>query len=159
MTDTPAFALRQMRPEDAASVAELSTELGYPATASDIARRYRFLKNCHDGTDSDDRQSSQLLVAELFDGRPAGWIHVEKTYLLECEPRAEIRGLIVSEDMRGKGIGRCACVLRAPRIRSDQNPEHVPQALALIVGSRLLSALVLCFEPEQSPRAACGYIR
>ena len=44
-------------------------------------------------------------MAEAGD-RVVGWIHVQATYLLECDARAEIWGLVVSETARGSGVGR-----------------------------------------------------
>ena len=47
-----------------------------------------------------------MLVAQHGERRVAGWIHVQATYLLEADPRAEIWGLVVSEAARGTGAGR-----------------------------------------------------
>ena len=35
-----------------------------------------------------------------------GWVHVQATYLLECDARAEIWGLVVADKARGTGVGR-----------------------------------------------------
>ena len=97
MADTLTVALRQMRPEDTAAVARLTTELGYPATEDEIRRRYDLIK---------DRWDARLLVAHHAGNRIVGWIHVQATYLLECDARAEIWGLVVADTARGTGIGR-----------------------------------------------------
>ena len=94
---TRAFAVRQMLPEDAASVAELTSQLGYPANVSEIKRRYDLITQ---------RWDARLLVAKPSDMPIVGWIHVQATYLLEADPRAEIWGLIVAEEARGLGVGR-----------------------------------------------------
>ena len=96
MTDALTVAVRHMRPEDASSVAALTTQLGYPATEEEICRRYDLIK---------ERSDACLFVAEAGD-RVVGWIHVQATYLLECDTRAEIWGLVVSENARGSGVGR-----------------------------------------------------
>jgi ribosomal protein S18 acetylase RimI-like enzyme len=89
--------VRQMQQEDMTTVACLASQLGYPATESEIKRRYDFIK---------DRWDSRLLVAQQGERNVVGWIHVQATYLLEADPRAEIWGLVVSESARGSGAGR-----------------------------------------------------
>jgi GNAT superfamily N-acetyltransferase len=89
--------VRQMQAEDAVPVADLTSQLGYPATEFEIRRRYDRIK---------DRWDARLLVAQDGERRVVGWIHVQATYLLEADPRAEIWGLVVSESARGKGAGR-----------------------------------------------------
>lgn len=89
--------IRQMQAEDLAAVATLTSQLGYPASESQIRRRFDFIK---------DRRDARLLVAERREREVVGWIHVQATYLLEADPRAEIWGLVVSEAARGIGAGR-----------------------------------------------------
>jgi GNAT superfamily N-acetyltransferase len=89
--------IRQMQRDDIAAVTALTSQLGYPASESSINRRFDFIK---------DRWDARLLVASDGNGRTVGWIHVQATYLLEADPRAEIWGLIVSDDARGTGAGR-----------------------------------------------------
>jgi ribosomal protein S18 acetylase RimI-like enzyme len=89
--------IRQMQPDDVAAVADLTSQLGYPASESEIKRRYDFIK---------DRWDARLLVAQHAERLVVGWIHVQATYLLEADPRAEIWGLVVSEAARGTGAGR-----------------------------------------------------
>jgi len=96
MADTLTIAVRQMRPEDARSVATLTTQLGYPATDDEIRRRYDLIK---------DREDARLFVAHAGN-QIVGWIHVQATHLLECDVRAEIWGLVVGESARGSGVGR-----------------------------------------------------
>ena len=96
MTDALTFAVRQMRAEDTHAVAALTTQLGYPSTEDAIRRRYDLIK---------DRWDARLFVAHDRN-RVVGWIHVQATYLLECDARAEIWGLVVSETVRGRGAGR-----------------------------------------------------
>jgi GNAT superfamily N-acetyltransferase len=89
--------LRQMRPEDAGAVASLTTQLGYASTEDEIRRRYDLIK---------DRWDARLFVAQHADSAIVGWVHVQATYLLECDTRAEIWGLVVNETARGSGVGR-----------------------------------------------------
>ena len=88
--------IRRAKPGDAARIAELSGQLGYPATASQIRQRLRAI-----------RAASQhaVLVAEWKDVGVVGWLHVSKQPLLEVEVRAEVNGLVVSEGHRSLGAG------------------------------------------------------
>jgi ribosomal protein S18 acetylase RimI-like enzyme len=91
------ISVRSMRAADAPDVATLTTQLGYPATAADIARRFASI---------DGRVEGALLVAEAHGGRVVGWIHIVTTHLLEQDSEAEIGGLVVADDVRGQGIGQ-----------------------------------------------------
>lgn len=97
MADALTVVVRQMRPEDAGAVASLTTQLGYASTEDEIRRRYDLIK---------DRWDARLFVAQHASNAIVGWIHVQATYLLECDARAEIWGLVVSETARGSGVGR-----------------------------------------------------
>ena len=97
MSETRTVAIRQMLPEDAVAVADLTSQLGYPSTESDIRRRYDLIK---------DRWDARLLVAQHANRAIVGWVHVQATYLLEADMRAEIWGLVVAESARGTGVGR-----------------------------------------------------
>ena len=94
---TGAFVIRQMLPGDAAAIAGLTTQLGYPATEADISKRFDLIK---------ERWDARLLVASQPSMPILGWIHVQATYLLEVDPRTEIWGLVVAESARGLGVGR-----------------------------------------------------
>lgn len=90
------ITIRDARLDDAPELAALTTELGYPSTADDLARRLPH----HLGRDDE-----RVFVAADADGRAAGWIHVALRRSLENDPYAEIAGLVVSERLRGGGIG------------------------------------------------------
>ena len=83
--------------QDAEAVAALSGQLGYPSTPAEIGRRFRALDGSPD---------SQVLVAEGESGMVIAWIHVCATRHLESDSVAEVVGLVVAEDARGRGIGR-----------------------------------------------------
>jgi GNAT superfamily N-acetyltransferase len=78
---------------DAAALAALSTQLGYPAQPEETAERLSALA---DGA---------LLVAE-DGGSVLGWIHVCGVRFFQSPPFAEIGGLVVDEAARGKGVGK-----------------------------------------------------
>jgi ribosomal protein S18 acetylase RimI-like enzyme len=92
-----AFVIRQMLPEDADAVARLTCQLGYPATEAEIKRRFDRIK---------DRWDARLFVAKQPELPIVGWIHVQATYMLEADARAEIWGLVVAEGAQGLGVGR-----------------------------------------------------
>ncbi len=96
MSEALTVALRQMRAEDTAAVARLTTQLGYPATEDEIRRRFDLIK---------DRWDARLFVAHTGN-LIVGSIHVQATYLLQCDARAEIWGLVVADTARGTGVGR-----------------------------------------------------
>jgi ribosomal protein S18 acetylase RimI-like enzyme len=96
MRDVASIAVRPMRREDAAVVADLTTQLGYPSTEEEIIRRYDLIK---------ERADARLFVAQQA-GSVVGWIHVQTTCSLDFDPRAEIWGLVVAESTRGTGVGR-----------------------------------------------------
>jgi GNAT superfamily N-acetyltransferase len=81
---------------DAAAVAGLSAELGYPVEAAHIRQRLRALVDAPDQI---------VLVATLGD-EVVGWIHGSDQLLLEVGSRCEILGLVVSSAQRRSGIGQ-----------------------------------------------------
>ena len=88
--------IRRARQSDAQRIADLSGELGYPATHAQVAKRLRKL-----------RPSSQhaVFVAESPQAEVIGWVHVSSSHLLESEVRAEVNGLIVADGHRSSGAG------------------------------------------------------
>ena len=89
--------IRPIRTADAAALAPLCGQLGYPATQQQVERRLVLLV---------DRPDQGLLCAESDDGSLVGWLHVQTRRVLESDPFAEICGLVVDERHRGAGIGR-----------------------------------------------------
>jgi len=90
--------IRKARRSDAERIAQLSGELGYPATAGQIATRLRQLKPA---------SKHAVFVAECSDATVGlvGWLHVSVSHLLESDIRAEVNGLIVAEGQRSAGAG------------------------------------------------------
>jgi GNAT superfamily N-acetyltransferase len=87
--------IRRAKDSDAESLAALSGELGYPATAAEIKSRLSRLKSA---------ANDALFVAEC-DGEVIGWLHISVNHLIEVPTRAEINAFIVSEKQRSKGAG------------------------------------------------------
>ena len=88
--------IRKARPGDAARLADLSGQLGYPATAAQIRQRLRAIRPA---------SPNSVFVAEAKDAGVVGWLHVSKQALLESEMRAEVNGLVVAEGHRSFGAG------------------------------------------------------
>ncbi|HEY1583449.1 MAG TPA: GNAT family N-acetyltransferase, partial [Chthoniobacterales bacterium] len=89
--------IRPARLEDAAEIAELSRQLGYPTTAGEMSGR---LQRVLGGSDY------LIAVAEAADGSLLGWVGAEYRILLEIGEEVEIVGLIVRQGARRLGVGR-----------------------------------------------------
>lgn len=88
--------VRRAQSNDSARLAALCTELGYPATASEMKARLSRVKPAADNA---------VFVAESREGEVIGWLHVSVSQLLEVPLRAEVNGLVVAEGQRSKGAG------------------------------------------------------
>jgi GNAT superfamily N-acetyltransferase len=86
--------IRGARPSDAAALADLSTQLGYPSTEAQVRERLCLL----------DDPERELLVAEAPDGL-AGFVDVHVQRVVESEPYGEVGGLVVAAPHRGAGLG------------------------------------------------------
>ncbi len=87
--------IRRALEKDCPRLAELSTELGYPMSAEEASRRLREIAGHPDHA---------LLVAEARTGI-AGWIQASVPRIFEASLQAEIAGLVVGGEFRGRGIG------------------------------------------------------
>lgn len=96
MTDTPQIVLRPAQAGDAAAIAALFTDEGYPAGPSDIVTRLeRF-----------DTPESRVVVAE-HDGAMLGFIAVHAMARFEHDDRiVRILALVVDAGARERGVGR-----------------------------------------------------
>lgn len=80
---------------DAARLADLAGQLGYPTTQQEMKDRISLLKKGGD---------CAVFVA-VSHGQVVGWIHVGTRYLLEMRPCGEVWGLIVADGERSLGTG------------------------------------------------------
>ena len=85
-----------MTAADAAIVADLTTQLGYPTSSQETAERLAKL--------ADRPEEHAALVAE-DEGRAVGWVHVELVTSLESGLKAKIGGLVVDEHHRSARVG------------------------------------------------------
>jgi predicted N-acetyltransferase YhbS len=81
---------------DAAAIAELSGQLGYPANESAVITRLRTLL----------ARDDQVVFVSITNGRVSGWIHGADRVIVEADQDCEIMGLVVDEDVRRDGVGR-----------------------------------------------------
>jgi GNAT superfamily N-acetyltransferase len=80
---------------DAAAVALLSEELGYATSAAEMSQRIVALAS----------SPEDAVFVAVLGLTPVAWIHVACVTLLESARHAEIRGLVVTFALRGRGIG------------------------------------------------------
>lgn len=91
-----AMKVRLAVPEDAEQIAQLSGQLGYPASTGETLQRLAEISG----------YAEHAVYVSDEDGTLPGWIHVAVApSLLACK-RAEIVGLVVHEQHRGRGVGR-----------------------------------------------------
>lgn len=91
------ISIRLATPDDAAAVAGLSTQLGYPTSEDDARRRLSKIVG---------NLENVVFVATLQDGRVVGWLHAYLCHLVESDMFAEIGGLVVDHEHRRSGAGR-----------------------------------------------------
>ncbi len=107
------LTIRKAIKSDAASLAALSGELGYPTSSLQIEDRLDKLSfNSDNG----------IYVAEL--DSIVGWIHVAIIQSLESNPFVEICGLVVAESYRGVGIGT-RLVAMAENWAREKGHKHI----------------------------------
>jgi GNAT superfamily N-acetyltransferase len=109
------FKVAAARMADARVISALSRDLGYPGTVKAVRERLRFLLSQDD---------QRVAVAVRPNGAVCGWIQAQRSVSLETGLRVEIVGLIVSESMRRKGVGR-ALVAQAETWASEISAEAV----------------------------------
>jgi GNAT superfamily N-acetyltransferase len=88
--------IRRLTADDSVAAADLCTQLGYPSTPAQMARRVGLLE----------AMPGQALLAAEEQMRLVGWVHVQIRCTFESGTFAEICGLVVDERMRGRGVGR-----------------------------------------------------
>jgi GNAT superfamily N-acetyltransferase len=115
--ETPAqntILIRPVQSSDAAAVAVLAGELGYPRSEADMRGWIEQLKALsalaeeHPGV----VLAQAVLVAcdATVEGSPViGWVQVELQRHLQEADRALIAGLVVSGAVRSRGVGRLLC--------------------------------------------------
>ncbi len=85
-----------MTAADADDVARLCGQLGYPASAQEVAARFVHIA----------RRRDQAVVVAESNGQVIGWLHVAMHRTLESDLMAEILGLVIDESARSRSVGR-----------------------------------------------------
>ncbi|HJP83771.1 MAG TPA: GNAT family N-acetyltransferase [Fimbriimonadaceae bacterium] len=88
--------IRRAQLSDAAAIAELAGQLGYPTDPDEM--QHRLSKMLHD-------PQRTILVAEV-DGKVVGWTTIKVEAELTQSPYGLVSGLVVDERHRGRGIGQ-----------------------------------------------------
>lgn len=88
-------AVREALKSDAARVAVLSAQLGYPISEEHARARLSELN-----------AERTVLVAVVPRAGVVGWIGVSASVTLTSSDRAEIEGLVVEDEYRSNGIGK-----------------------------------------------------
>lgn len=96
MAKSEAPKIRRARQSDAARIAALAGQLGYPTTERVMSARLREVLKA---------KNEVCFVAENEEEGVIGWVHVSVSPLLEVERRAEVNGLVVDERVRSRGAG------------------------------------------------------
>ncbi len=92
---TASTQIRRAQVTDAAEMARLAGELGYPMSSAKMARRLASLL-----------PNERHYVGVVATGeRLLGWMHVEQRSSLEGGDRAELMGLVVDSTVRRRGVG------------------------------------------------------
>jgi GNAT superfamily N-acetyltransferase len=89
--------IRAALQDDAASIAALSAQLGYPASQEAMEKRLQ-------GVLGDEGHA--VFVVEAQDCEVLGWVHVSERPILLTGLQAAIGGLVVDQAYRRRGIGR-----------------------------------------------------
>jgi len=90
------LTIRSCTEADTAAIASLARELGYPASEDEMASRLSWILAA---------ASEHAVLVAVSGGAVIGWINVSIVTALESGAFAEIRGLIVTESLRGGGAG------------------------------------------------------
>jgi GNAT superfamily N-acetyltransferase len=89
------FDIREATGDDAEDLAKLADQLGYPARPEQMLNRLGRV----------DRATGRVLVA-VPAGKVVGWIHVVLYHTLVTDHAAQLLGLVVDKNWRGRAVGR-----------------------------------------------------
>jgi GNAT superfamily N-acetyltransferase len=87
--------IREITLNDAEAASKLSAELGYPVSTHAMQARIKALHQL----------TNRAVYVACESDAVVGWIDVGLVYHLQSEASGEIGGLVVSSELRGRGIG------------------------------------------------------
>lgn len=96
MTLHSACTVRPAQPCDCDAMADLAVQLGYECTGEEVQKRLSHMED----------PGYAVFVAELPEGRIAGWIGACVFRSVETGSCVEISGLVVDQNVRSRGIGK-----------------------------------------------------
>lgn len=109
------YSMRRATEGDAAAIARLAADLGYPTPLDIMQARVRSLSASAEDL---------LFVAVDAANEPIAWIQAHSAEIIESGFRVEIVGLIVSQEVRRTGVGR-SLVIEAERWAAQINAQSV----------------------------------
>lgn len=89
------MTIREVRPEDAAIVARLTGELGYPIESDVMLGRIQALGS----------EENRAVFVACDEDSVVGWIDVAIVQTLQSGRSGEVHGLVVSSECRSGGVG------------------------------------------------------
>jgi GNAT superfamily N-acetyltransferase len=93
----PEFQIRPAVLKDAAEIAELSAELGYPTPQKETRERLQRIQG---------HSEHAVFVMENRDGLIVGWVHAYLRWLLISGLTVDIGGIVIRETHRRRGLGK-----------------------------------------------------
>jgi GNAT superfamily N-acetyltransferase len=93
----PEFNIRPATQADAAEIAKLSEELGYPTSHNVILDRLQRILSYSEHA---------VFVVEIPDGPIVGWVHAYLRWLLISGLSVEVGGIVIQEAYRRRGLGK-----------------------------------------------------
>ena len=99
-TDGNEVAIREIVPEDAGAIVELSGQLGYEASSGEMKERIEAMLPLPD---------DHLAVVACIHDEVVGWVEAEVVRHLQSPVHALITGLVVKEGVRSLGVGKRLC--------------------------------------------------
>ena len=99
LDSAPEYSVRRLTVADADEVAELSGQLGYPATSEDLRKRLEEISMAEE----------RVAFAAEVQGKLAGWVDACIERHLQSATCVVIGGLVVRDAFRRMGIGKRLC--------------------------------------------------
>lgn len=110
--DPASLTIRPIAPDDAPGAAELSDQLGYPASPAELRARIEALA----GT------PAHIVLAAFLDHQLVAWIDASIESHLQAPDVVNIGGLVVRDSARGCGVGKRLCLAVEDWARSHSIP-------------------------------------
>ena len=101
--------IRHASVNDVISLADLSTQLGYFSSSQQVSDRLAVILRSSEHV---------VLVGCLPNGVVVGWVHAFIALRIESDPFSELGGFVVTEQYRGRGIGRALLMAVEGWVRS-----------------------------------------